>query len=275
MPDVTIIRVTDETLEARIREFIRDTPEAVTIETISVVDDPFSEPEDDGTGGLVLSANGSGISLGGDADEPSQQSEQSQTFDADIAHDLRGPLSVAGGYIELARETGDLSHLHSATEALNRANQLLAHIQELSREGRMVADPEPADIAVLARAAWRAVPTGDVTLEVTSTRTLMADKTRLQELFENLFCNVVEHAGSGITVRVGSTDGGFYVEDDGVGISESEREAVFETGYSGGVGTGQGLAIVERIAEAHGWRVELLEATDGGARFEFANVEMA
>lgn len=275
MPDVTIIRVTDEPLEARIREYIQKTPETVTIEMVPVDDEQFPEAEDDGLVGLVLLPNGSGISPGDDTDGPTQRSEQLQTFGADLGHDLRGPLSVVGGCIELARETGDLSHLHSANEALNRANRLLTHLQELSREGRMVGDLEPADLSVVARAAWGTVKTGDATLEVTTTRALMADKTRLQQLFENLFGNAAKHAGPGVTVRVGATEGGFYTEDDGLGIPEAKREVVFETGYSGGVRTGLGLAIVERIAEAHGWRVELMEAADGGARFEFSNVERA
>jgi signal transduction histidine kinase len=63
---------------------------------------------------------------------------------------------------------------------------------------------------------------------------------------------------------------GFYVADDGVGIPEDRRDAVFESGETFSEdGTGFGLSIVEDIAEAHGWRVALVESEDGGARFEF------
>ena len=78
-------------------------------------------------------------------------------------------------------------------------------------------------------------------------------------------------AGS-VTVTVGALNGseGFYVEDDGPGIPESERETVFERGYTTSRdGTGFGLAIVQEIAQAHGWAVELTESGAGGARFEF------
>jgi signal transduction histidine kinase len=72
-----------------------------------------------------------------------------------------------------------------------------------------------------------------------------------------------------VTVTVGRVDGGFYVEDDGPGIESDEREQVFDHGHTtSDGGTGLGLVIVERIAEAHGWSVTVGDGTDGGARFE-------
>lgn len=75
-----------------------------------------------------------------------------------------------------------------------------------------------------------------------------------------------------VGVRVGRADDGFFVADDGVGIPPGERERVFDPGYSTnetGDGTGLGLTIVERIAEAHDWTVSLATGAAGGARFEF------
>lgn len=65
-----------------------------------------------------------------------------------------------------------------------------------------------------------------------------------------------------------------HVDDDGFGIPEAEREAVFETGDSGDGGTGLGLGICSCIAVAHGWSMELMESADGGVRFEFSGVEL-
>ena len=77
-----------------------------------------------------------------------------------------------------------------------------------------------------------------------------------------------------VTVTVGDLDGGFYVADDGPGIPPEERERVFDSGYStADTGTGFGLAIVERIVEAHGWTVDVAESAAGGARFEIRGVE--
>jgi len=67
---------------------------------------------------------------------------------------------------------------------------------------------------------------------------------------------------------------GFYVEDDGPGIPADERDRVLDPGYmSAAAGIGFGLAIVDRIAAAHGWTVRVAESADGGVRFEFAGIE--
>jgi signal transduction histidine kinase len=101
---------------------------------------------------------------------------------------------------------------------------------------------------------------------------------RLQQLLENLFRNAVEHGGEDVTIRVGALDdaAGFYVADDGVGIPGEDRDEVFESGYSSATnGTGFGLAIVEEIADAHSWTIRVTESSEGGARFEMTDVELA
>ncbi|MFB6161219.1 MAG: PAS domain S-box protein [Haloferacaceae archaeon] len=85
------------------------------------------------------------------------------------------------------------------------------------------------------------------------------------------------HADRKPTVTVGDLDdgAGFYVADDGPGVPEADRERVFDRGYStSDGGTGFGLAIVERVADAHGWDVRLTESDDGGARFEVTGVDV-
>ncbi|WP_254823665.1 hybrid sensor histidine kinase/response regulator [Haloglomus halophilum] len=71
-----------------------------------------------------------------------------------------------------------------------------------------------------------------------------------------------------LEVVVRGTETGFAVLDDGPGIPESERDDVFERGYSTETGTGFGLAIVRTVAEAHGWEVTVGESAAGGARFD-------
>lgn len=78
-----------------------------------------------------------------------------------------------------------------------------------------------------------------------------------------------------MTVRVGELDSRFYVADTGPGIPESDREAVFDAGYSTAKdGTGFGLPIVDRTAEDHGWEISVTGSDRGGARFEVTGIEM-
>ena len=87
----------------------------------------------------------------------------------------------------------------------------------------------------------------------------------------------VEHVGNDVTVTVGAlpTRAGFYVEDDGPGIPEADRDDVFNMGYSTATdSSGFGLTVVQENAEAHGWEVRVTNAEGGGARFEFICVEV-
>ena len=69
-------------------------------------------------------------------------------------------------------------------------------------------------------------------------------------------------------------DDGFYIEDDGPGIPEDRQDSVFTAGYStSDDGTGFGLSIVKRVAEAHGWEIRVTESTESSARFEITGVE--
>jgi len=105
-----------------------------------------------------------------------------------------------------------------------------------------------------------------------------ADTDRLEQLLENLFRNAVDHNRPDVTVRIGALEDetGFYVEDNGTGIPENEREQVFELGHStDSNGTGFGLAIVAEIAAAHDWSITATESGNGGARFEVTTGEIA
>lgn len=181
------------------------------------------------------------------------KTDRLERFAAVVSHDLRNPLTVASGRLEVLQDRYD--------------------DEDLDDE---VGDREPADVGWLAERAWETVETGDATLVVASTSELRGDPDQLRQLLGNLFRNAVEHAGEGVTVTVGALDGepGFYVGDDGPGIPPADREQVFDQGYSSkSGGTGFGLTIVETVAAAHGWKVSVTESESGGARFAFRGVE--
>lgn len=205
-----------------------------------------------------------------------RQNERLNEFASVVSHDLRNPLNIAEGNIDLAREEHDSDNLATARRALDRIRALIDDLLTLAREGDDVGDVEPVALSSLVEVCWGHVETGDASLRTDLSRTVVADRSRLQQLVENLIRNSIEHGGDGVTVTVGDLSDGFYVEDDGTGIPAEHRDSIFEAGYSTSrSGTGFGLRIVKQVAEAHGWQVHLAESETGGARFEITGVEFA
>ncbi|WP_058365685.1 receiver/sensor box histidine kinase [Haloparvum sedimenti] len=185
-------------------------------------------------------------------DELDRQNERLDGFASTLTHDLRNPLNVATGRLELAREECDSEHLDA-----------------VAREGMRIESTERVALASVVEACWVGVDTADATLRVETTREVRADESRLRQLLENLFRNAVDHVGPEVTVTVGDLLDGFYVADDGPGIDAADRDRVFEAGFSDeSSGSGLGLHIVQQIAEGHGWSIEVTESDAGGARFE-------
>ncbi|GAB7014196.1 sensor histidine kinase [Halolamina salina] len=237
-----------------------------------------------------------------DTERLRQQNEKLDRFASIVSHDLRNPLNVVSGSLELAKETGDAEHFDRAESGVARMETLIDDMLALARAGDAIDDTEPVELASVARESWSGVDTGTATLTIATESTILADRDRLRQLLENLFRNAIEHSstdsrqgenggsadetptpttdGGSLTVTVGDVteDGhvvGFYVADDGVGIDADSREDVFESGFTTSEdGTGFGLAIVGEITDAHGWDVSLVEGEDGGARFEFTGVEL-
>jgi len=215
-----------------------------------------------------------------------RQNDQLEEFANVVSHDLRNPLSVASGELELARADHESEHLESVARAHGRMETLIDDLLNLARSGERVSGLERVDLGTLAGRCWENVDTSGATLVLETDRTLRADEGRLQQLLGNLFRNAVEHGSTSpgsqtsggavadVTITVGDCEDGFYVADDGPGIPEADREKVFESGYSTAAdGTGFGLRIVEQIVEAHGWEIAVAESADGGARFEITGVE--
>lgn len=204
------------------------------------------------------------------ADQLANEVNRLNEFAGIVAHDLRNPLHIAQGYLgELPRE-GSEEDLATIEQAHARMERLIDHVLSLSRRGAVAGEPSAVELKAVARGAWNETPTDDAELLVASDRSIRADERRLRSLFENLFSNAVRHGGEAVTVTVGASESGFYVEDDGRGIPPERREQIFEGGYSSDeTGTGLGLAIVRQIADAHDWTVAVGESETGGARFEF------
>ena len=204
-----------------------------------------------------------------------RQNERLETFASVISHDLRNPLNVVTGSLELADASGGSEHIDRATRAAERMEDLIEQVLALAQQGRDIGDTRRIRLGAVVESAWATVeaPAADIRLE--SDATVYADPDRLREAFENLFRNAVEHGGDDVTVRAGAVENGFYIEDDGAGIPEERRESVFDRGYTTDGGTGLGLPVVRSIVDAHGWSIRARDGVAGGARFEITDVEFA
>jgi signal transduction histidine kinase len=208
-----------------------------------------------------------------------EKTEQLDKFINIVSHDLRSPLSVASGNVELLRHDRDDQRLETVADALDRMDELLEETLQIARQDEDVA-LQPVSLDSLAAESWAMIATDDeTTLERPESVVIHGDPERIKTLFENLFRNAVEHNEQPVTVRVGAIDetrDGFYVEDDGSGIPEEKRDSVLEHGFSTRAdGTGFGLSIVTDIAQAHNWEIRVTESGDGGARFEITGIEIA
>ncbi|WP_254762960.1 sensor histidine kinase [Natrinema marinum] len=203
------------------------------------------------------------------SEELERQNKRLDQFASMLSHDLRTPLSVALGELEQYRETGDKACLDGVEDALERVDDLIMDLTTLARPSISSHEHEQISLAEVARNAWELIDTRSASLE-TQDCTIVGDRSQLQALFENLSRNAVGHGGEDVTVRVGSVDDGFYVEDTGKGISQEDRDRVFEHGFTTGYGgNGVGLTIISRIAAEHDLEVSLAKSAEGGARFEF------
>ncbi|MFC6975567.1 ATP-binding protein [Halomicroarcula sp. GCM10025709] len=200
-----------------------------------------------------------------------RQNERLDQFASLVSHDLRNPLQIASGSLELARASDD-DDLQRAEEALERMEDIIDELLLLARVGQEVTDPAPVDLQAVATDASQHVSTADSEVVVADRLpTVEADRDRLLHVFENLFRNAIDHNDDPVTITVGSVDDvtGFYVEDTGSGIPSDRGDEIFEEGYTtNSDGTGFGLSIVRDIVQAHGWTVVATDGEAGGARFE-------
>ncbi|ELZ43817.1 Htr-like protein [Halorubrum californiense DSM 19288] len=209
-------------------------------------------------------------------DRLERKNEQLDHFVDIASHDLRNPVNVAQGRLEIAREESkeDSEHLETVDDALTRMNTLINDLVSLTKAGDQIEEVVPVDLGAVSRSAWGSVETRDASLTVEAEGKIYADESRLRQVLENLFRNAIQHGGEDVTVTVGPLAEGFYVEDTGAGIPDDLRGQVLEDGVTaGGEGVGLGLSIVEQISTAHGWKIGVEQSAAGGARFEFIGVE--
>lgn len=196
-----------------------------------------------------------------------------------LSHDIKTPMGTATGSLELLERSLDPGteakrHLDRLSAALDRMSEMTEDALVLARIETSDPEFEPVPVEEITQLSWSVTDTTDATLSVPESFTIHGHRRSLRHLFENLFANCRDHCGPAVAVRVEPTPDGFAVEDDGPGIPDDRREAVFELGESSVDGNGIGLAVVRTVTDLHGWSVRIEESDAGGTRFVFSGVQL-
>lgn len=221
------------------------------------------------------------------ADTLARQERQRRALVADIAHELRTPVTIlqasfealADGVAEPSRE-----QLGSLADEVHRLRRSVEDLEVLSaaEAAGLSLNPQPVDLAAVVREAVAALASqfdaADVRLEADlAPVTVVGDGGRLRQVATNLLTNAVKFtpAGGRVTVRTAEDGGGHAlveVADTGPGIPADEQPHVFDRFWRGrdaaGVGgSGIGLAVVAELVRAHGGDVTVSSSPTGGATF--------
>lgn len=199
---------------------------------------------------------------------------------ADVAHDLRTPLTVIGGYVEATRDGAlDLTpeRLDVIGLEVNRLNRLVSDLRTMSQSdsGELLISREAVDPALLLSKIGEIfrlqTEQKGISLAVEAAEGLPAlsgDEGRLMQVLENLVANAIRHtpAGGKITLKVSEEARNhaylFSVTDSGEGIPAEELPLIFErfhrvdkSRHADSNQSGLGLAIARAIVEAHGGKI--------------------
>jgi len=214
-------------------------------------------------------------------------------FIATASHELRTPLTSISGYLEMSLDPaeGPLSpdrenHLRIVQRNADRLTVLVDQLLFLARvdSDRLEVDRRPVELGeVLGDAAETARPAAHakniaLSLESEAPQRVLADRSQLLRLVDNLVANAIKFTPDGGSVRLAALGDGnratLEVTDTGVGITSADRPELFKRFFRGTnavdkaiPGSGLGLAISQVIAEAHGTTIQVESTAGAGSTF--------
>jgi signal transduction histidine kinase len=204
-------------------------------------------------------------------------------FVDDAGHELRTPITIIRGHLELMGDDPDERRETVAlvTDELDRMHRMVEDLLILARAERpdflapQVEDVKHLTEEVFAKA--QAIAPRDWRLAAAGPGRAVVDRQRITQALVQLAQNAVQHTSPGGRIEIGSSvtgaEASFWVSDDGEGVPAGEAQRIFgrfhrgEAGRRRGEGAGLGLSIVQAIAVAHGGRVELHSPPGTGATF--------
>jgi light-regulated signal transduction histidine kinase (bacteriophytochrome) len=223
--------------------------------------------------------------------ELARSNRELEEFAYVASHDLKSPLIVVSGFLELLKRTkaeqldeDAHGYVDAAMRGASRMQQLIEDLLTFSRVGRTDHASEWVDLnAIVAQLLmdWEsAVRDAGGNVHVGPLPSVLGDATMLRQLFENLVSNSIKFRRPGVDLVIEITaerrrgEWLVRVSDNGIGIPAEHRESIF-TMFSrleqstDRPGSGIGLAICHRVVQAHGGRLWVEDGTAGGAQMCF------
>jgi PAS domain S-box-containing protein len=207
------------------------------------------------------------IGIGRDITELKDRERKLKEVSSLVKHDIREPLEIARGHLELAKEMGEKEDLEAVENALENISMIIKNLEVIAEEPDDVETAECSLEQHFVEAIELIKQDPDYEVE---DRKLDCNKPYLVRLASNLIQNSVKHNSEDVKVCAGPTEEGFFYADNGKGISDSIKDDITEKGFTTSDSSrGLGMYIVQRIVDLHGWDMEVKDSESGGARFEF------
>ncbi|MHA2232046.1 MAG: PAS domain S-box protein [Candidatus Hodarchaeales archaeon] len=195
-----------------------------------------------------------------------QQKTELSEFAHAMAHDLRNGLLNVEGYADLLRREANLAYAEKIGQLAQRMNTLLARSVSLADAGLVIDKTAKVNLTDLLQEVAETTIPENLTFAQDRLPTVVGDREKLSQVFQNLFENAVIHGQPRkIEVRRHASVEGttLLVTNDGAPISREDRSQIFQRGFTTKEeGGGLGLAIVEKLVKAHGWEISLDESPE-------------
>jgi signal transduction histidine kinase/ActR/RegA family two-component response regulator len=202
-----------------------------------------------------------------------KQRNELSTFAHTLSHEIRNDLTAIRGFVSLMEGNENEQFKARILEKVGDLSAFVAQSVTLADAGAVVGKAEYVDMNALVDGIAKSVLPDTIAYSRTSLPPIRADPQRMAQVVRNLLQNVVDHAVAGSVSVSGSRANGtcrYVVADDGRGIAGDPGE-IFSWGVtSSAEGSGMGLAIVLRIAQAMGGTAYVASTSEKGTQMAVA-----